>query len=627
MKDDQRESREGETPSDESVAPLRREFMKGAAATVALSGATTGPASAAEDGDGGWETTAIRDQDGIVSSSHPIASEIGAEVLETGGNAFDAAAAVQLALGVVDPYGSGLGGSGMMVGYSDDDERAYTLNCQVRAPIDASPDVRYDEGGTLKPAAERFYGGISVGTPGVLRGLDVMVKNWGTRSISELVDRPAELAESGFEVDARVARIAGAAAWRMNDAAREVWAPGGDPVEAGDLVVQEDLAKTLRLIEADGIRPFYRGEIAEAIAETVQDAGGVMRVEDLKTYRPTIDRPTQIRYENPHPTIANGDPIDVISSPPPVEGGVIAPGAIKIADGLDLSDVDSLSAERFHLTWQARAAMEDPKSRTIGDAEFVDAPVEGMLDDEFLAKRRELIDRGARNPDLLGAPSDPWAHQAGEPWTTDPPVGVDEGDVPGGHEPPESENTTHFTVADGAGNVVSFTGTLSSAFGTGAVVPGYGFFLNNSVSQLRDSGPNAIGPLRRYNTTAAPSMVLRGGKPLFTCGSPGGIVISQVVTDVILNVLEYGMTLEEAVEHPRMYVFTGEWESGVPDETIDGLEALGYDVPDAPVTDVGDAQMVAVDRERGELVGVVDPRRGGAVVGAGDDTIERKPRR
>ncbi|WP_255171427.1 gamma-glutamyltransferase [Natrononativus amylolyticus] len=619
------ESRGDSSPSSDASGPARRDFMKGTAAAFAVAGTGLVPMQAAASEDGGWEAETIRADDGIVAASQPVAAEVGAEVLDAGGNAFDAAAAVQLALTVVDPYGSGLGGSGMMVGYSAADERTYTLNSQVRAPIDASVDIRYDEDGNLKPSNDRRFGGIAVGTPGTLRGLDVMVKNWGTMDLSELAGRPAEIAEDGFEVDERLASVVAGVAWRFNDAAEEIWGTDGDPVQAGETVVQEDLGRTLRLIEDDGIRPFYRGEIAEAIVETVRDAGGVMRMADLQSYRPTLDRPTQIRYDNPHPTIANNEPIDVVSAPAPIEGGYIVPGMLKLLDELDVSDVDSLSAERFNLTWQARAAMENPVITTAADPEFVDVPSSGILDDDFLDTRRDLMTPGERNPDLLDEESDPWAYQAGEPWTTDPPVGIDDEDVPDEHEPPE-QDTTHFTVADGDGNVVSFTGTLSSGFGTGAIVPEYGFFLNNSVAQLANSGPTQIGPLRRYTTTVAPTLVLRGGKPLFTCGSPGGIVISQAVADVLVNVLEYGMTLKEAVEHPRMYVFTGQWEPGTPEETIDGLEDLGYEMNASPGGGVGDTQMIAVDQERGELVGVYDPRRGGGVSGVGTDR-KRAPRR
>lgn len=604
---------------------VRRDFLKGTLAALAVPSALGAPASAA--GETGWEAESIRDGDGIVSASNPIAAEEGADVLRNGGNAFDAAAMVQLVLTVVDPYGSGIGGSAMATAYSTDDERAYALNAQARAPIDASVGIRYDENGDLKPRFELFYGGITVGTPGTLRGLDLMLKHWGTKSLRDLASAPAALAEEGFEVDEYVASVASATAWRMNEAAREIWAPDGEPVEAGDVIVQEDLAKTFRLIETDGLRPFYRGEIAEAIADAVQEWGGVMRVEDLKAYRPTIDRPTQTRYEDPHPTVANNRPVDILSIPAPGEGGTIVPAAMKILDRIDLSETDPLSAERYHLTWEARAAMNDPVVGTMGDPEFVDVP-RGILDGEFLTGRRELIDRTTRNPNILNEPSDPWAYQAGEPWTTDPPVDVSEDDVVAEAELPETEHTTHFSVADGDGNVVSFTGTLSSGFGTGNVVPGYGFFLNNSIgSGLGYSGPNKIGPLRRYRTTTAPSLVLRGGKPLFACGSPGGSSISQTVIDVLLNLIEYGMTLEAAVEHPRMYIYTDELEAGLPEETLQGLRDLGYETSPEPTTRaVGDTQMVAVDQERDELVGVFDPRRGGGVVGAGDDAIKREPR-
>lgn len=614
--------------TDEPWCPstVRRDFLKGTLATLAVPSALAASASA-DDGDG-WETESVRDQDGIVTASNPIAAEVGADVLRNGGNAFDAAASVQLVLTVVDPYSSGIGGSGMMTAYSAEDERAYALNAQVRAPIDASVDIRYDEDGNLKPQFELFYGGITVGTPGTLRGLDLMLKHWGTKSIRDLATTPAALAREGFEVDEHVASIASATAWRMNEAAREIWVPDGDPVEAGDVVVQEDLGTTFGLIEADGIQPFYRGEIAEAIASAVQEWGGVMGVKDLKAYRPTIDRPTQTRYEDPHPSLANNRPVDILSIPAPGEGGTIVPGAMKILDMIDLSETDPLSAERYHLTWEARAAMNDPVVGTMGDPEFVDVPQSGILDSEFLSGRRELIDRETRNPDILDEPSDPWAYQAGEPWTTDPPVEVSEDDVGAEAKLPETEHTTHFSVADGEGNVVSFTGTLSSGFGTGNVVPGYGFFLNNSIgSGLGYSGPNKIGPLRRYRTTTAPSLVLRDGQPLFACGSPGGSSISQTVIDVLLNLIEHGMSLEAAVEHPRMYIHTDELEAGLPDETLQGLRDLGYDTSREPTTGaVGDTQIVAVDQERDELVGVFDPRRGGGVVGVGDDAIKRDPR-
>lgn len=618
---------EEETDGRGSRGPDRRRFMRGTAVALGLSGAgVSGSAAAAEgddedDGGEGWEVESLHDPGGVVSASHPIAAEVGADVLESGGNAFDAAAAVQLALTVVDPYGSGIGGSGMLIGYSAGEERPVTLNCQARAPIDASPAMRYDGDGDLKPPAQRSYGGISIGTPGTLRGLDVMLKRWGTRSLGELATRPRKIAAEGFKLDERVANVLSAVVWRMNDAALEIWAPDGEPLEAGDLVVQEDLAKTLSLIEAEGIDPFYRGEIGEAIVDLVQGAGGVMEMADLRAYRPTIDPPTRVSYDDPHPTIGNS--VDVLSAPPPVEGGLVVPGMLKILDGMELP-ADPLSATRYHRTWAARAAIENPMITTTGDPEFVDVPVRGILSDDLIASRRDLIDPDERNPDLLDAESDPWARQPGEPWTTDPPVGVDGADVPGEFEPPTTEDTTHFSVADGDGNVVSFTGTLSSGFGTGAVVPGYGFFLNNSVAQLGESGPDRLGPLRRYNTTAAPTLVLQDGEPLLTCGSPGGIVISQVVADVLVNVIEYGMSLEEAVAHPRMYVFTGEYEEAVPQDTIDGLETMGYTMADDPTGPLGDTQMVAVDRDG--PMGVYDPRRGGGVAGAGGEDVGRPPR-
>ncbi|MFC4986727.1 gamma-glutamyltransferase family protein [Saliphagus infecundisoli] len=630
MSDTAREESGGDE-SEKSVSrePDRRRFMRGTAVALGLSGAGVSGSAAAEgdekddgeDGSEGWEVESVSDPEGVVSASHPIAAEVGAEVLESGGNAFDAAAAVQLALTVVDPYGSGLGGSGMLVGYSASEDGPVTLNCQARAPIDASVGMRYDDEGNLKPPAQRSYGGISIGTPGTLRGLDVMLKRWGTRSLGDLATRPREIAAEGFELDERVASVLSAVVWRMNDAALEIWAPDGEPLEAGDLVVQEDLAGTLSLIEEGGIDPFYRGEIGEAIVDLVQDAGGVMEMADLRSYRPTIDPPTRVTYEDSHPTI--GKAVDVLSTPPPVEGGLVVPGMLKIIEGMELPD-DPLSATRYHRTWAARATIENPMISTTGDPEFVDVPVRGILSDDLIASRRDLIDPDERNPDLLGAESDPWARQPGEPWTTDPPVGVDDGDVPGEFEPPTTEDTTHFSVADGEGNVVSFTGTLSSGFGTGAVVPGYGFFLNNSIAQLGETGPDRLGPLRRYNTTAAPTLVLRDGEPFLTCGSPGGIVISQVVADVLVNVLEYGMSLEEAVAHPRMYVFTGEYEAAVPEDTIDGLESMGYTMADEPTGPLGDTQMVAVDRDG--PMGVYDPRRGGGVVGASGEDVGRPPR-
>ncbi|WP_187432984.1 gamma-glutamyltransferase [Natronococcus pandeyae] len=595
--------------------------MKGTAA-VGIGVAASTVASADTDGetaDDGWEATAVTAGGGMVSSSHPLASEIGANVLADGGNAFDAAAATQFALAVVEPNGSGLGGSDLLLAYDADDEQCYAVDGLARSPIEASPEIRYDEDGEQKPPMERSYGGIAVGTPGTVRTLDVLLKRWGTRSIREVVGPAADLAAEGFEVDQRLAETVGWSAWRFNDAASSVFAPDDEPVSVGDTLVQDALAETLRLIESDGIDPFYRGEIADAIVEFVRSAGGVMSASDLRSYRPTIEPVPSITFDEPHPAVARGGEIRVTATPPS-SYGVVVLGLLKLIEDLDIDRDGANSIERYHYLAEARRLASAPVYATGGDPEFVDVPARGMLADEYIDERRDMIDPTEADFDLVFEPGEPWSHQPGRPYVTDPPAGVspsDFADTPGDGTD-EGESTTHFVTADSEGNVVSCSGTLSANFGTGAVVPDYGFFLNNSVSNMSsEPGPDQIAPLRRYSTSMCPTMALRDGKPLLALGSPGGGSIPRVVAGVLTNVLVHGMSLAEAISHPRMYMWT--WEAEVDSAVVEGMRSREHDVDDDPTPHIGDVQAIRIDQRREQLVGVADPRRGGAAIGT-DET-------
>ncbi|MFC6835401.1 gamma-glutamyltransferase [Halomarina ordinaria] len=585
----------------------RRTFLKGSAAAL---GATALPAGAAaatgRDRPTPADVPVARSEEGMVSSLHPQATAAGAEVLRSGGNAIDAAVAVQFALNVVQPHTCGIGGGGFMVVYVAEEDELYAVDNRERAPFGADPEMFLDDDGEALPFQERRTSGNSVGVPGTLRAADVALKRYGTMDLAPLVEPAIGLAgEDGpdVHVDAPLAEAIAGNAEVFNDAASEVFAPDGHPLEEGDTLVQPDLAHTFRTIRDEGIGPFYKGDIATALAETVQEAGGTMTPADLARYNVTID----------HPEYAEFRDVTVRTQSLPSSGGLTIGQILKLVEPFDLGERGRYSPETYEILLEAFGLAFADRGAYMGDKAFVDAPWQGLFDEEYLETRRAHISPDRHALDTL-EPGNPWDYQPGEPYRVTP-VG------PTGERGPtrDSGQTTHFTTADSEGNLVSWTSTIEQFFGSGLMVPEYGFMLNNEITDFDavPGGPNEVQPWKRPLSSTSPTIVFRDGKPLMTVGSPGGPTIITTVAQVLLNVVEFGLGLRQAIAAPRVYKAAGDtilYEAGLPRGTRTVLSRAGFEFADE-ATRLGNVQVIYVDPDSGEYVGVADPRREGAVEG------------
>jgi gamma-glutamyltranspeptidase / glutathione hydrolase len=573
----------------------RRAFLAGAAAGTALSlSATTAGAQAElcaqEDVDCGVVATGA---DGMVVSVSPEASEVGARVLREGGNAVDAAVAIQFALTVTQPHSSGIGGGGFMLYYDNATDEVEVVNSRERAPAGATPDMFLAEGEPI-PFDERHTHGDAVGVPGTPSGLELAADCYGSRPIEELIEPAISLARDGIAVDRVLAEEIEDEEWKFNDAAREVFTADGELLGEGDPLAQPDLARTFELMRDRGIREFYEGEIAEAIAETVQDAGGTMTVEDLARYEAHLDEPARGTYRG----------YDVYSMSPPSSGGLTLIQILNLLEPFELGEnYDVRAGTKYHLIAEATRLAFADRGEYMGDPEFVDVPGEGLLDPSYVASRSELI-----SPDTLvedPQPGDPWAYQSGAAASASRPTERAVG------------QTTHFTVADSEGNLVSYTTTIEQLFGSGLMVPGYGFMLNNELTDFdaEPGGANQVEPNKRPLSSMSPTIMADEGEPFLTVGSPGGPTIITSVVQAILHHVEYGLELIDAIDEPSIYAPESPgidlWEEGIPEDAREEAAELGNEWTDEP-EEIGNINML---RANDVYVGAADQARDGLPIG------------
>ncbi|MED4827304.1 gamma-glutamyltransferase [Bacillus atrophaeus] len=537
-------------------------------------------------------------KDGMVATAHPLASEIGAEVLKKGGNAIDASVAIQFALNVVEPMMSGIGGGGFMMVYDGKTKDTTIINSRERAPAGATPDMFLDENGKAIPFSERVTKGTAVGVPGTLKSLEKALDMWGTRSMRQLIAPSIKLAAKGFPIDSVLAEAISDYQDKLSrTAAKDVFLPNGEPLKEGDKLVQKDLAKTFKLIWFKGTDAFYDGKFARTLSNTVQDFGGSMTEEDLENYDVTIDKPMWGEYQG----------YQIATTPPPSSGGAFLLQMLNILDDFNLSQYDIRSWEKYQLLAETMHLSYADRAAYAGDPEFVNVPLKGLLHPDYIKERQKLIslDKVNKKP----AAGDPWVYEEGS---------ANYKQVEQPKDKIEGE-TTHFTVADRWGNVVSYTTTIEQLFGSGIMVPGYGVVLNNELTDFDavPGGANEVQPNKRPLSSMTPTILFKDDKPVLTVGSPGGATIISSVLQTILYNIEYGMELKAAVEEPRIYtnnINSYRYEDDVPEDVINKLNGMGHKFGKSPVK-IGNVQSIFIDHENGTFKGVADSSRNGAAIG------------
>jgi gamma-glutamyltranspeptidase/glutathione hydrolase len=521
----------------------------------------------------------------MVVSEHWRASEVGRDVLAAGGNAVDAAIATGFALAVTHPSAGNIGGGGFMV-IRFPDGTATALDFRERAPLAAFPEMWLDENGEYSSQIHH-YSHKAVGVPGTVAGFDKAHRLYGSVSWERLVSPAVSLADDGFEMTERLTGGLSALIERRSQypATVAAYSKGGVPYEAGEILRQPDLASTLRRIERDGRDGFYRGETARLLAEEMRRGGGLITEADLELYQARERTPVHGTYRG----------YDIVSMPPPSSGGVALVTMLNMLEGYDLPSLGHNTTPYLHLLAEAmRRAFRD-RAQYLADVDHVDVPVHRLTSKQHARELREGIDPARAS---ASAPAD----------------------VTEGYESPE---TTHYSVVDAEGMAVSVTYTLEAGYGSGIVGPGAGFLLHDEMGDF-NAGPgltnergligtraNLARPGQRMLSSMTPSIVVRDGELVAVVGSPGGRTIINTVLQVILNVVDFGMDIQEAVSAPRIH---HQWlpdririeEEGVGESTLAGLRELGH------VVSLGGRQGLAhsimIDPGTGERVGAADPR-------------------
>ncbi len=569
--------------------------------------------------------------DGVVAVSHPAAAAAGARMLAAGGNAIDAAAAVQFALNVVEPQSSGIGGGGFMLIHLARTRETFIVDSRERAPAKASADMFAPEELAMEfPLASTS--GLAVGVPGTVRGVDTALRRWGTRKLADTLAPAIELAERGFRVNRFLAAdiVNDGGRTQLHPETAAIFRPGGVPLAEGDWLVQPDLARTFRLLAAKGPDAFYRGPIARAIVKAQQrtrselgEAGqGRMTLADLQQYQIAVREPLIGHYRG----------WTIAGMPPPSSGGLTLLQMLGLLEHFPLGDAAQGygfgSSKTLHAMIEAMRLAFADRAVWIGDDDAVPVPRRGLLHPDYLATRAARIQADSR----MDTP------QAGDPLPLDASTAMRP--TPS-RTKQESPHTTHFSIVDRWGNVVSVTSTIEFTWGSGITVPGYGFLLNNELTDFNfmpvaaagNPGANDVAPMKRPRSSMAPTLLFRDGKPVAAYGSPGGATIINSVLNVTLNLIDHGMTLQQAIAAPRLSVTHAAGKVGCeggPDfmqprfgiAAQDALRKMGHVGLGETGTEgcretIGSVQGVMIDRVTGEHRGAADMRREGTVIRVG----------
>jgi gamma-glutamyltranspeptidase/glutathione hydrolase len=532
---------------------------------------------------------------GMVVSAQHLATKVGVDVLKRGGNAVDAAVAVGYALAVVYPAAGNLGGGGFMTVQLADGRKTF-LDFREKAPLAATANMYLDKDGNVIKGLST-NGHLAVGVPGTVSGMEYAREKYGTMKRAELIAPSIQLAEKGFALEQGDIDMLRTSTndFKKDPVSGAIFLNKGEPFAVGQKLVQKDLAKTLRAVSAKGVDGFYKGWVGQAIVASSQAGKGIITQADLDQYKTRELAPVECDYRG----------YRVVSAPPPSSGGVIICEMLNILEGYPLKDLGFRSAEAVHYQIEAMRHAYVDRNSYLGDPDFVKNPLERLLDKGYAEKIRAAID-----PKKAGVSKD----------------------IKPGVAPHEGSNTTHYSITDQQGNAVSVTYTLNDWFGAKVTADKTGVLLNNEMDDftakigvpnmygLVQGEANAIAPGKRPLSSMSPTIVSKDGKPVFVVGTPGGSRIITAVLHTILNVVDYGMNVQEAVDAPR---FHQQW---LPDVTNVETFAISPDTRKI-LTDMGHNLGVPQPANHMAAIIVGAPSLGGKPVGANRFYGANDPRR
>ena len=526
---------------------------------------------------------------GMVVSQNAIASGVGAAILRRGGNAVDAAVAIGFALAVTLPRAGNIGGDGFMLVHDAKTGEQVFFDFRSVAPKAAPLAMYIDNQGKEASIASRGY--LAPSVPGTVAGLAMAHKRFGKLAWKDVVAPAIALARDGVALTPDEAFVFSWGKERLSTSAAAkaaYYRPDGSLYRAGEILRQPDLAWTLTQIAERGADGFYKGPVAQRFAADMKAHGGLITLDDLASYRAVERKPLRGTYRG----------LEVVTAPPASAGGATLLNMLNILEGFDLKSYGAGSAQALHIMAETMKLGYADRYRFLGDTDFVTAPVRGFISKAYAQERAKLIDPAKATP----------AQQlrAGDPARF------------------ESPSTTHFSVADADGNVVSTTYTLGADFGSGVMIAGTGVLLNNQMNNfdhenaakaLREGTPpplNAMAPGKRMLSTMMPTMIFKDGKPWLVTGTPGGSTIIDTVLQIVVNVVDFKLNVEEATHQPRIFQDTGKTlrvEPNFNPDTVRLLGTMGHTI----VSDetMGSAQSIMI--ENGYFLGAADPRRPGAL--------------
>jgi gamma-glutamyltranspeptidase/glutathione hydrolase len=529
---------------------------------------------------------------GMVVSQNGIASRVGADILKRGGNAVDAAVATGFALAVTLPRAGNIGGDGFMTLYDAKSAKVHVIDFRSVAPRAARPEIFLDAKGKEITGASQGY--LAPAVPGTVAGLYLAQRKYGRLSWATVLQPAIDLARKGVILSHDEAFVFSWGRERLSTSAAAkatFYKPDGSLYKSGERLKQPALAWTLKQIQKGGADAFYKGEIAKRFTADMARHDGLISLADLAAYR-AIER---------EPLVGSYRGTTIYTTPPASAGGATLLNMLNILEHFDLKPLKAGSAASLHLMAETMKLGYADRYRALGDTDFVQAPVRGFISKAYAAERAKLISpTRARPAKELGA---------GDPFRF------------------ESKETTHFSVADAEGNVVSTTYTLGSDFGSGVMIEGTGILLNNQMNNFsheeaneaqkagRPLPLNAMQPGKRMLSTMMPTIVFKDNKPWLVTGTPGGSTIINTVLQLIVNTVDFGLNVDEATHQPRIYQGTTDTlrvEPNFNPDTVAALKSMGHRITSDET--MGSAQSIMIDK--GLILGGVDPRRPGATAAA-----------
>jgi gamma-glutamyltranspeptidase / glutathione hydrolase len=543
----------------------------------------------------------VNAENGMVVSTSMYATKVGVEILKKGGNAIDAAVAVGFALAVTYPSAGNLGGGGFMVIHLADGKNI-TIDYREKAPLSAYKDMYLNEAGVFIPELSQ-QGTTSAGVPGSVAGLIYALEHYGTLSLSEVIQPAIELAKNGWRLEKRdsIYFSSNIPMFEKYTSSKKIFTKNGQPYSTNDLFVQNDLAWTLEQIKEKGRDGFYKGKVAVLLVKQVSSLGGYITLEDLEKYQPVEREPILGTYRG----------YEIVSMPPPSSGGIALIQMLNILENYDFKNVDWGSSTYVHHIVEAMRYVYADRTYHLGDEDFYPVPKDQLTSKEYA---KEIFNRIEKEKNKAVPSAEIKCLEVSPVY--------------------ESKETTHYSVYDSYGNAVSTTTTINSSFGSGIVVEGAGFLLNNEMDDfsgkpgvmnqfgLLGTEANSIQPEKRMLSSMTPTIILKEGRPYNIIGSPGGSQIITTVLQVILNCIDFDMNIREAVEAPRIH---HQWmpdsifyeQKALSPETKQELIQMGYHFwdMDAESRIIGIAEGIMIDQRDKIIYGASDPRGGGLAAG------------